>query len=254
MGDSCINVRKTNAFFVKKHKYKSLDRICNDYYTYVSKYLHTTVKYMENNKRVPRSVRREQILDAACALFAEFGFSGTTTRQLAEKVGCNETIIFRIFPSKEAIFEALFDEWKQADINPEHLEILDGSALKTLEGFYQKMLNAKHFEAGQLIRAGWRRSDLGRAVTSRNGEEKWSTAYHEVLRYSNDVVRTTIAPVIRYGQQKREIKDGDPILLAELFWCMVCGVFSVKQNYPDRYIEISFDDFVSLLTPLQNHE
>ena len=209
---------------------------------------------MENNKRIPSSVRREQILDAACELCAEFGFNGTTTKQLAEKVGCSETIIFRIFPSKDAIFEALFTEWKQADINPQGLEILNGSALQTLEAFYLKMLQAENFAAGQLVREGWRRSDLGRAVASRNGEEKWSTAYYEVLRHSNDVVRITIAPVIRYGQQKCEIKDGDSDLLAELFWCMVCGAIFVKRNYPERFIEISFQDFVSLLTPTQNHK
>lgn len=209
---------------------------------------------MENSKRVPSSVRREQILDAACELFAELGFTGTTTKQLSEKVGCSEAIIFRIFPTKDAIFEALFDEWKQADVNPQRLEIVHNSALETLEDFYQKMLNTKHFQAGQLIRAGWRRSDLGQAAACRNGEEKWNAAYQEVLRHSNDVVRTSIAPVIQYGQEKGEIKSGDPYLLAELFWCMICGLVTIRKNYPDRYIEVRFHDFVSLLTPPKNCE
>ena len=42
---------------------------------------------MEQKKRISSSQRREQILDAACELFARQGFSSTTTRQLAEKVG-----------------------------------------------------------------------------------------------------------------------------------------------------------------------
>lgn len=203
---------------------------------------------MEHTKRIPSSVRREQILDAACELFAEFGFNGTTTRQLAEKVGCSETIIFRIFPTKEAIFETLFAEWSKADISPQQIDIIDGSALKTLESFYQKILQVKYFGPGQIIRAGWRREDLGRAAACRNGEEKWNTAYNNVLRESNDVVRTTIAPVIRYGQETGEIKSGDPILLAELFWCTISGLQATRQNYPDRYIQVEFSDLAPLFT------
>ena len=112
---------------------------------------------MGTTKKVPSAVRREQILDAACELFAEFGYSGTTTKQLAEKVGCSEAIIFRIFPTKEAIFEALFEEWKQADIAPEYLEIIDHSAMKTLEAFFVWIMKAENFSMGQLIRTGWRR-------------------------------------------------------------------------------------------------
>ena len=37
---------------------------------------------MGTTKKVPGAVRREQILDAACELFAELGYSGTTTKQL----------------------------------------------------------------------------------------------------------------------------------------------------------------------------
>ena len=215
----------------------------------VSTYIQKGQQFMGTTKKVPSAVRREQILDAACELFAELGYSGTTTKQLAEKVGCSEAIIFRIFPTKEAIFEALFEEWKQADIRPETLEILDGSAMKTLEKFYGKLMEAEDFSAGQLVRTGWRRKDLGWAIVSRNGEEKWGNAYREVLRQSNDVVRVTLAPVIRFGQQSGEIKDGDPELLAEFFWSMVFGLVAIRRNYPDRYIEPQFRDIASLLSP-----
>ena len=210
---------------------------------------------MEQKKRISSSQRREQILDAACELFARQGFSSTTTRQLAEKVGCSETIIFRIFPSKEAIFEALFDEWSQADTNPEKLQIINNSALETLKQFHLTLLKYnKPFAAGQLVRSGWRREDLGEAVASRNGEEKWKKAYDDVVRKSNDIVRVTIAPVIQFGQQQGEIRPRDPELLAELFWCMISGLNMIKYRYPERYIEIQFEDFVSLLTSVSDEK
>lgn len=204
---------------------------------------------MGNVKKIPSCIRREQILDAACELFAEFGYSGATTRQLAEKVGCSETIIFRIFPSKEAIYETLFNEWREADIGPEILPIVDGSARKTLEKFVVSILKMENLSAGQLVRTGWRRQDLGKAVASRRGEEKWRKAYQDVLRQSNDVVRVTLAPVIRFGQQTGEIKDGDPELLAELLWGMVFGLASIKKSYPDRYMDPPFSEIAALFSP-----
>ena len=108
---------------------------------------------MATTKKVPSAVRREQILDAACELFAEFGYSGTTTKQLAEKVGCSEAIIFRIFPTKEAIFETLFEEWKEAVMRQEEIEIIEGSALKTLKHFFAHVMQSEYVSSGNLVRS-----------------------------------------------------------------------------------------------------
>jgi len=48
--------------------------------------------------------RREQILDISSGLFAEQGFSGTTTKQIADQAGVTEALIFRHFPSKEDLY------------------------------------------------------------------------------------------------------------------------------------------------------
>lgn len=50
---------------------------------------------------------RESILSAARALFRERGFSGTTTRAIAEAAGLRQPSIFHYFGNKEAIFRAL---------------------------------------------------------------------------------------------------------------------------------------------------
>lgn len=46
---------------------------------------------------------REKILHAATQLYAETGFRGTTTRQIAERAGVNEVTLFRHFGSKTAL-------------------------------------------------------------------------------------------------------------------------------------------------------
>ena len=46
---------------------------------------------------------REKILHAATELYAESGFRGATTRQIAERAGVNEVTLFRHFGSKTAL-------------------------------------------------------------------------------------------------------------------------------------------------------
>ena len=53
--------------------------------------------------------RRQDILAAAMALFAEKGFRGTTTRDLATHAEINEAIIFRHFKTKEELYSAILE-------------------------------------------------------------------------------------------------------------------------------------------------
>jgi len=50
------------------------------------------------------------ILDAAIILFAEKGFSATTTRQIAQAAGVNEVTLFRHFRSKQELFHKILEE------------------------------------------------------------------------------------------------------------------------------------------------
>ncbi len=53
---------------------------------------------------------RTLILDSAQRLFAEFGYSATSTMRIAEAAGVTRTLIFHYFPTKQAILAALLDE------------------------------------------------------------------------------------------------------------------------------------------------
>lgn len=53
---------------------------------------------------------RERILDAALGCFAEKGFSGSSTKEIARRAGVNEVTIFRLFKSKRALFVAVLGE------------------------------------------------------------------------------------------------------------------------------------------------
>src|SRR5258706_10307768 len=54
--------------------------------------------------RLDSDERRKAIVTAAIPLFARKGFSGTTTRELAEAAGISEALLFRHFPSKKHLY------------------------------------------------------------------------------------------------------------------------------------------------------
>src|SRR5437899_4296436 len=51
--------------------------------------------------------RRAAIIKAVQRVFAERGFDGTTTRELAEEAGVSEALLFKHFPNKEALYSAM---------------------------------------------------------------------------------------------------------------------------------------------------
>jgi AcrR family transcriptional regulator len=56
-----------------------------------------------------REGRREQILDAATRAFAENGFAGTTTDDVARAAGVSQPYVVRFFGTKRSLFQAVFE-------------------------------------------------------------------------------------------------------------------------------------------------
>jgi len=59
--------------------------------------------------RMAADERRLQIAQVAMRLFSERGFSGTTTKEIAQAAGVSEAIIFRHFATKEDLYTAIID-------------------------------------------------------------------------------------------------------------------------------------------------
>jgi AcrR family transcriptional regulator len=68
--------------------------------------------------RMPGEDRRRQLLQVAIASFAQNGFSGTKTKDIAAAAGVSEAILFRHFASKEDLYHAILDE-KEATLGRE---------------------------------------------------------------------------------------------------------------------------------------
>jgi len=69
------------------------------------------------------SDRRTQLIETALNVFSHKGFNGTTTKEIATAAGVTEAIIFRHFPTKQALYQAVleselgcpgFEDWMAA--------------------------------------------------------------------------------------------------------------------------------------------
>ena len=75
-----------------------------------------------------KSFRRQQILDAASALFAEVGYEGFSVALLASKAGIVKGTLYLYFKTREEVFLALYDQslnrWSEKFIQrlPDSLE------------------------------------------------------------------------------------------------------------------------------------
>ena len=100
---------------------------------------------------------RDAILIAAAELFAEHGFGGTTTRQIAEKVGIRQPSLFYHFKKKEQILSAIIDQ--SDSVWREYLVRLERRSGKAAPILYELLrhdflyLMTEPFGIGQLIMA-----------------------------------------------------------------------------------------------------
>lgn len=60
-------------------------------------------------QRLSAAERRAAIVDSAVSLFAERGFRGTTTREIAAAVGVTEPVLYQHFATKRAMYDAILE-------------------------------------------------------------------------------------------------------------------------------------------------
>jgi AcrR family transcriptional regulator len=80
---------------------------------------------MSNVPRLTAEARREAIVDAVRDVFAEKGFDGTTTRELARAAGVSEALLYKHFPSKESLYAAMLEGCSKGPTFAEATRILE---------------------------------------------------------------------------------------------------------------------------------
>jgi AcrR family transcriptional regulator len=101
---------------------------------------------MKSTGKLSGEARREAIIKAVRRVFAERGFHGTTTRALADAAKVSEALLFKHFPTKEALYSAM-QAFCSAERDPERLE-----RIKALEPSTATLVVIVHLMVARIVR------------------------------------------------------------------------------------------------------
>jgi AcrR family transcriptional regulator len=111
--------------------------------------------------RLDRDQRRQTLLDAAAAAFAERGFQATSMEEIASRAGVTRLIVYRHFDSKEDLYRSVLDRAVAGIIVAVRGELAGG---RTVEGVVKGFLDAgRAYPDGfrLLVRHSAREPDFG---------------------------------------------------------------------------------------------
>ena len=98
----------------------------------------------ERRQRMPAAERRELVLEAAMTDFATNGLAGTSTEDVARRAGISQPYLFRLFPTKKALFVELIGRCFQRvkDVFTAAADGLTGEeALGAMADAYEQLLD-----------------------------------------------------------------------------------------------------------------
>ena len=90
--------------------------------------------------RLPAGERRAAIIREAAVFFAEEGFSAST-RDLADRLGVRQALLYKYYPSKEALLESIFESVFSDQLTSETASILTDRTKPLVERIYSVYAN-----------------------------------------------------------------------------------------------------------------
>ena len=75
---------------------------------------------------------REKLLDAAKFVFSKRGYDGATVKEIAEKAGCNVSLISYHFDGKEGLFRALLEGFGRERLRDAEKILLPAESLEDM--------------------------------------------------------------------------------------------------------------------------
>jgi AcrR family transcriptional regulator len=186
---------------------------------------------------------RQLLLDAARDLFAERGFKGTSTRDIAERAGVSEVMIFRHFGSKANLFQEAvvepFTSFMQRYV-ADYRSREHGKLTPEEEGraFYTGLFDVLRAEREALLAlmAARQFDDLPAAAST-----DVEAAFGQVLALLEEVVATEA--------QERHFTDFDLVPTVRVMFSMVLAA-ALHGDWMGMGRKVSYDRVLESMTQL----
>lgn len=163
-----------------------------------------------------RAARREQIVDAAMTRFAEGGFHSTGMAEVIAATGLSAGAVYRYFPSKEALIQAIVEERVLANAAAAFERILDEGVDDPVEAV-SAGLGIVDAVAGQGI-------DVTKVAVQAWGEALRNPAILEIAQGAYAQMRSYLAAVAhRAKEHGRLAPDADPDEIGKTMLSLVMG-------------------------------
>ena len=167
-----------------------------------------------------RHAGREDILDAAEEVFAEYGYHEAALREIATRAQYSVGALYRFFSGKDELYQECFHRRGREFLAGMESVLSDKSenALTALVrlGDFQVEFFRTHPNFAHLV------SGASAIASATVGEPKGDREIQENFQ----VALKMQADLIKRGQQRGEIRDGSPVVLARMF----SGLIGAQQG------------------------
>jgi TetR/AcrR family transcriptional regulator of autoinduction and epiphytic fitness len=169
-----------------------------------------------------------RIIDAATDLFATRGFAGTSMEQVAAACGAGKDTVYRRFPSKAALFEAVVTHAHRRAIDQvEQIPAEHGNALERLKALMLHLLQI-NMEPDLIA---FKRITMSEAIVFANRGQ---------IPTKPDPLMERLVDAVGNAQIDGFIQSGDPAAIAEhLIHCLVALPTSVAMMGGDDFASSS---------------
>jgi AcrR family transcriptional regulator len=175
---------------------------------------------------------RQEILEAAMALFGEKGFHGVSMQEVAAKAGMAVGTLYNFFASKEELYTALMEVCAAgvADVVMPILDDVQAGPLDKIRNVINVHERIVHENAPYIRLSQSRYSDHGMQVKL---EARGQAALSRI--------QTRMAEVIAEGVSQGVFRDMHPVFIAEVLKTVMetAAFWSIQQPAQGSAIEIS---------------
>ena len=181
--------------------------------------------------RVPRAVRRRQLVELAEQLFAERGFARTSMEELARRAGVTKPVIYELFESKEGLFRACVDR------------AIERMAASIVEAFRSETEPEARLRAGGLAFLRFARDNrVAWDLMAMQG--RFADQAQAVRRDQAQLIRTLMTEIAPPGTDPQELEA-----VAYAVNSAYEGAAHWMWEHPDTPVERVADWIVALLLP-----
>ena len=166
---------------------------------------------METRKE-QKERRRQEILCAALELFVTRGYAATKVSDIAKRADMSTGLMFHYFESKEKLYEELIRMG------------LEGTAYPGEQKCEHAIVFFVQFTTQLFVYMKRQPVVAGMFLLMAQAQRSEATPLHirEIAMQVNTIEQ--FVPIIAWGQKEGTIRDGDPRILSNAFWCCIQGI------------------------------